>query len=118
MAIPRKAYREKLRWLLAGRPVIQVRDLWVEAGLDRNCYAGTPLESYHHARLIEAGYRPVSLPVLSGTHHTFVLVRSPCTSHSFASAIDPGFLPYLEDGDPLMALLVYRAQKESGHGRT
>lgn len=109
MAIPRNAYREKLRWLLAGRPVIQVRDLWVEAGLDRDCYADTPLESYHLARLIEAGYRPVSVPVL---------IRAPWAADSFAGAIDLGFLPYLEDGDPLMALLVYRAQRESGHGRT
>lgn len=118
MANPSNAYREKLRWLLAGRPVIQVRDLWVEAGLDRDCYADTPLERYHLARLIEAGYRPVSVPVLSGTHRTFVLIRAPWAADSFAGTVDPGFLPYLEDGDPLMALLVYRAQRESGYGRT
>jgi hypothetical protein len=118
MAGPRNVYREKLRWLLAGRPVIQVRDLWVEAGLDRDCYADTPLESYHLARLIEVGYRPVAVRALSGTHRTFVLIRAPWAADSFVGAIDPGFLPYLEDGDPLMALLVYRAQRESGHGRT
>ena len=118
MASLRTAYRERLMRLLAGRPVIQVRDLWVEAGLDRDCYADTPLESYHLARLIEAGYRPVSVPVLSGTHRTLLLVRGPWASDSFEGAIDPGFLPYLEDGDPLIALLVHRAQRESGHGGT
>jgi len=115
---PRNGYREKLRWLLAGRPVIQVRDLWVEAGLDRDCYVDTPLERYHLARLIEAGYRPLSIPVLSGTHRTLLLVRDPWASDSFAGTVDPGLLAYLEDGDPLMALLVHRAQRESGHGRT
>jgi hypothetical protein len=112
MAQPRNSYMEKLMCLLAGRPVIQVKDLWAEAGIDRNRYADTPMESHHLARLVEAGYRPVSVPVFSDSHQTFLLVRGHWASDAFTRAVDPGFVPYLEDGDRLMTLLVQRAQRE------
>jgi hypothetical protein len=100
------AYAKRIRQVLAGKPVIQVNDLWIELGLDKNHYTNTPVERYHFVRLLEAGYHPT---FVSGV---YVLVRGPWVLDAFAEAVDPKFAPYLEDNDPLMELLVCRAQRD------
>jgi hypothetical protein len=122
-----KAYRVRLARYLAGRPVVQLKDLAVEAGLGADYYADSIYMELHHAeKLIDIGYRPVVVPALSGALGVLVLVRKPWPVDR--GAMHPRLLPYLEDGDPLMALLVGRVQREmelagaiaeeSGHGRT
>lgn len=122
-----KAYRVRLARYLAGRPVIQVKDLWAEAGLGADRYADNVYMEAHHAeKLIDIGYRPVFVPAMSGALGVLVLVRKPWPVDR--GTVHPRLLPYLEDGDPLMALLVGRVQREmelagtiaeeSGHGRT
>lgn len=122
-----KAYRVRLARYLAGRPVVQLKDLWAEAGLGADRYADNVYMAAHHAeKLLDIGYRPVVVPAMSGALGVLVLVRKPWPVDG--GAVHPRLLPYLEDGDPLMALLVGRAQREmelagaikeeSGHGRT
>ena len=124
-----KAYRVRLARHLAGRPVVQTKDLAVEAGHGADYYADSVYMAVHHAeRLLDIGYRPVVVPAMSGAVNVLILVRKPWPVDARAGAINPRFLPYLEDGDPLMALLVGRAQremkltetvgKEPDHGRT
>lgn len=119
-----EVYRARLSLLFAGRPVLQVKDLLAEAGLSD---VGDPYIEEHYAdKLMRLGYRPTVVPALSGRLGVLLFVRDPRPQG--APATDPRFLPYLEDGDPLMALLVGRAQREmelagtiaeeSGHGRT
>ena len=123
-----KAYRVRLARHLAGRPVIQVKDLAAEAGLGADYYTADSIYmAVHHAdRLLDIGYRPVVIPAMSGTLGVLILVRKPWPVDR--GAVHPRLRPYLEDGDPLMALLVGRAQREMelagaiteepGHGRT
>lgn len=122
-----KAYRVRLARYLAGRPVIQVKDLWAEAGFGADRYADNVYMAAHHAeRLLGIGYRPVVVPAMSGALGVLILVRKPWPVDR--GAVHPRLLPYLEDGDPLMALLVGRVQREmelagtiteeSYHGRT
>lgn len=122
-----KAQRVRLARYLAGRPVIQVKDLWAEAGLGADRYADNVHMAAHHAeKLLNIGYRPVVVPAMSGAFGALILVRKPWLVDR--GAVHPRLLPYLEDGDPLMALLVGRAQREmelagnvaeeSDHGRT
>jgi len=122
-----KAYRVRLARYLAGRPVVQLKDLAVEAGLGADYYADSIYMELHHAeKLIDIGYRPVVVPTLSGALGVLVLVRKPWPVDR--GAVHPRLLPYLADGDPLMALLVGRVQremeleeaarKELCHGRT
>lgn len=122
-----KAYRVRLARYLAGRPVVQLKDLAVEAGLGADYYADSIYMELHHAeKLIDIGYRPVVVPALSGALGVLVLVRKPWPVDR--GTVHPRLLPYLEDGDLLMALLVGRVQREmelagniaegSGHGRT
>lgn len=122
-----KAYRVRLARYLAGRPVVQLKDLAVEAALGADYYADSVYMELHHAeKLIDIGYRPVVVPTMSGTLGVLVLVRKPWPVDR--GTVHPRLLPYLEDGDPLMALLVGRVQREmelagtvaeeSGHGRT
>lgn len=124
-----KAYRVRLARYLTGRPVIQVKDLWAEAGLGADRYADNVYMEVRHAeRLLDIGYRPVVVPAMSGAANILIFVRKPWPVDVRAGAIHPRFLPYLEDGDPLMALLVGRAQREMeladaiaaecDHGRT
>lgn len=124
-----KAYRVRLARHLAGRPVIQVKDLWAEAGLGADRYAGNVFMEAHHAeRLLDIGYRPVVVPAMSDAVNVLIFVRKTWPVDAHAGAIHPRLLPYLVDGDPLMALLVGRVQREmeltgtiteeSGHGRT
>jgi hypothetical protein len=106
-----KAYRERLARYLFGRPVIQVKDLWVEAGLDADRYAENVfMAGYHAERLLNIGYRPVVVPAMSGALGVLILVRKPWPQDKVK--VHPRLLPYLEDGDPLMALLVGRVQRE------
>lgn len=122
-----KAYRVRLARYLAGRPVVQLKDLAVEAGLGTDYYADSVYMELHHAeKLIDIGYRPVVVPAMSGALGVLVLVRKPWPVDR--GTVHPRLLPYLEDGDPLMALLVGRVQremeleeaarKELCHGRT
>lgn len=122
-----KAQRVRLARYLAGRPVVQVKDLWAEAGLGADRHADNVYMAAHHAeKLLDIGYRPIVVPALSGTLGVLVLVRKPWPVDR--GAVHPRLLPYLEDGDPLMALLVGHVQRqmelagtiaeESGHGRT
>ena len=122
-----KAYRVRLARYLAGRPVVQLKDLAVEVGLGADYYADSVYMELHHAeKLIDIGYRPVVVPALSGALGVLVLVRKPWPVDR--GTVHPRLLPYLEDGDPLMALLVGRvkremeleeaARKELCHGRT
>ncbi len=122
-----KAYRVRLARHLAGRPVIQVKDLWAEAGLGADRYAGhIYMEAHHAERLLDIGYRAVVVPAMSGALGVLLLVRGPWPVDGRAGAVHPRLLPYLQAGDPLMALLVGRAQREmelagtiaeeSGHG--
>lgn len=124
-----KAYRVRLARYLAGRPVVQVKDLWIEAGLGTDRYAGNIFMEAHHAeRLLDIGYRPVVVPAISGGLGVLILVRKPWPVDGRAGEIHPRLLPYIEDGDPLMALLVHRvhremklagtAGEEPGRGRT
>lgn len=104
-----EAYWARLSLLFAGRPVVQVKDLLQEAGLSN---AGHPYVEEHCAdKLMHLGYRPVVVPALSGRLGVLLFVRDSWSQD--AHAMDPGFRPYLEDGDPLMALLVGRAQRDS-----
>lgn len=122
-----KAQRVRLARDLAGRPVIQVKDLWAEAGLGADRYVDNVYMAAHHAeKLLDIGYRPVVVSALSGALGVLVLIRKPWPVDR--GAVHPRLLPYLEDGDPLMALLVGRVQremeleeaarKELCHGRT
>lgn len=122
-----KAYRVRLARYLAGRPVVQLKDLAVEAGLGADYYADSIYMELHHAeKLIDIGYRAVVVPALSGALSVLVLVRKPWPVDR--GTVHPRLLPYLEDGDPLMALLVGRVQREMDlkeaarkelcHGRT
>lgn len=108
-----KAYRVRLARHLAGRPVIQTKDLAVEAGLGADYYADSVYMEAHHAeRLLDIGYRPVIVPAVSGAANVLIFVRGPWPVDSGAGAIHPRLLPYLEDGDPLMVLLVGRVHRE------
>lgn len=120
------AFWKRLRGYLAGRPAVQLKDLWIEAGIDPARYADNIHMKLHHAeRLIRLGYRPVAVPALSGALAVAVFVREPWPEDEH---FHPRLAPYLEDGDPLMALLVGRVQrdmrlaelieKEPCHGRT
>ncbi len=122
-----KAYRVRLARYLAGRPVIQTKDLAIEAALGADYYADSiDMEVHHAERLFDIGYRPVVVPAMSGTLGVLTLVRQPWPVDK--GTVHPRLLPYLEDGDPLMALLVGRVQREMemagdaaeerGHGRT
>lgn len=122
-----KAQRVRQARYLAGRPVIQVKDLWAEAGLGADRYADNVHMAAHHVeKLLYIGYRPVVVPAMSGALGVLILVRKPWPVDRLP--VHPRLMPYLEDGDPLMALLVGRAQREielagaiaeeSGHGRT
>ncbi|MFT4159604.1 hypothetical protein [Shinella sp.] len=122
-----KAQRVRLARYLASRPVIQVKDLWVEAGLGADRYADSVYMAAHHAeKLLDIGYRPVVVPAMSGAANVMIFVRKSWPVDRVE--VHPRLLPYLEDGDPLMALLVGRVQREmelagtiaeeSGHGRT
>lgn len=124
-----KAYRVRLARHLAGRPVIQVKDLAAAAGLGADYYADNVHMALHHAeRLLDIGYRPVVVPTMSGAANVLILVRKPWPVDPRAGAVHPRLLTYLEDGDPLMALLVGRVHREmklaetasgeTGHGRT
>jgi len=110
----------KLARLLAGRPVVQLRDLAEEAGLGRDYYDDglIYMEIAHAERLIDVGYRPVVVPAASGAANVLVFVRGPWPVDAHAGAIHPRLRPYLVDGDPLMALLVGRAQREINLART
>lgn len=110
-----KAYRVRLARYLAGRPVIQVKDLATEAGLGADYYTADHIYmAVHHAeKLLDIGYWPVVVPAMSGAINVLLLVRKPWPVDGRAGAIHPRLLPYLEDGDPLMTLLVYRAQRAS-----
>jgi hypothetical protein len=120
MARPGDANRAMVVRVLAGRPVVQLTDLAEEAGLGRDYYDDglIYLELAHAERLIDAGYRPVIVPVLSGALGVLVFVRGPWPLDAHTGAIHPRLRPYLEDGDPLMALLVGRAQREINLART
>ena len=105
--IPGEANRTLLANLLAGRPVVQLKDLWIEAGLDPDDYADHPhMRDCHRRRLEDAGYRAIMLPAPSGAVTAFV--RGPWPSDAHARPVPAGLRAYLEDGDPLMALLVGR----------
>ena len=109
-----KAYWARLMGYLAGSPVVQVKDLWVEAGLGADRYADHVYMQAHHAeRLLDLGYRPVVVSAMSGAANVLIFVREPWPLDALVGAVHPRLLPYLEDGDPLMALLVYRAQRDS-----
>lgn len=116
-----RSNRDLLACLLAGRQVVQLRDLAEEAGLGRDYYdPGSIYMELHHAeRLMDAGYSPVVVPALSGAVNVVLFVRGPWPVDASAAAPDPALRPYLADGDPLMALLVGRAQgaasRASGH---
>lgn len=104
-----RAYWARLRGYLAGRQVIQVKDLWLAAGLDPHRYADNEYMELHHAEvLLKLGYRPVVVPALSGRLSVLVLVRDPWISEGIGG---DGFERFLGDGDPLMALLVGRARR-------
>ena len=108
-----KAYRVRLARHLAGRPVIQTKDLAVEAGLGADYYADNVYMEAHHAeRLLDIGYRPVIVPAMSGAANVLIFVRGPWPVDARAGPIHPRLLPYLEDGDPLMARLVGRVHRE------
>lgn len=115
---PGDANRALMACLLAGRPVVQLRDLAEEAGLGRDYYdEGRIYMELHHAeRLMGAGYRLVLLPALSGAVRVVVFVRGPWAVDAAADAVPAAMLPYLADGDPLMALLVSRALRASADG--
>lgn len=106
-----EAYWARLSLLFAGRPVVQVKDLLLEAGLSN---AGHPYVEEHYAdKLMHLGYRPVVVPALSGRLGVLLFVRGPWPLDAHAGPVHPRLLPYLEDGDPPMALLVGRAQRDS-----
>lgn len=124
-----RAYWARLRLLFAGRPVVQVKDIRVEAGLGTERYDGDDyVWSCYAEKLVRLGYRPVAVRAMSGAVEVLIYVRGPWPEDAAAPAIHPRLLPYLEDGDPLMALLVGRVQretklaasarKEAHHGRT
>lgn len=117
--VPGDANRALMACLLAGRPVVQLRDLAEEAGLGRDYYdEGRIYMELHHAeRLMDAGYRPVLLPALSGAVRVVVFVRGPWAVDAAAGAVPAAMRPYLADGDPLMALLVGRALRASAERR-
>lgn len=50
---------------------------------------------------------------ISGAANVLIFVREPWPLDAHAGAVHPRLLTYLEGGDPLMALLVYRAQRDS-----
>lgn len=107
------ANRARLMGYLAGRPVVQIRDLWAEAGLGRDRYAGNEyMELVHAERLLGLGYCPVVIPAASGAANVLVFVRGPWPLDAHTGTIHPRLRSYLEDGDPLMALLVGRVQRE------
>lgn len=112
---PGDANRALMACLLAGRPVVQLRDLAEEAGLGRDYYdeGRVYMELQHAERLMDAGYRPVLVPALSGAVSVVVFARGPWAVDAAAEAASAAMLPYLADGDPLMALLVGRAQRSS-----
>jgi hypothetical protein len=112
-ARPGDANRDMLACLLAGRPAVQLRDLAEEAGLGRDYYDESRIymELHHAERLLDAGYRPVVVPALSGAVNVILFVRGPWPVDASVAAPDPAMRPYLADGDPLMALLVGRAQR-------
>ena len=108
-----RAYRARMMGYLAGARVVQLKDLWVTAGLDADCYADNVYMQVHHAdRLLDLGYRPLVVQAVSGAANVLLFVRGPWPLDAHAGAVHPRLLPYLEDGDPLMALLVGRAQRE------
>lgn len=107
--------RDLLSCLLAGREVVQLRDLAEEAGLGRDYYDESRIymELHHAERLIDAGYRLVVVPALSGAVNVALFVRDQWDVDASTEAVDPAMRPYLADGDPLMALLVGRAHRAS-----
>lgn len=71
-----KAYRARMMGYLAGRRVVQVKDLWVEAGIDPDYYGDNVYMEAHHAeRLLDIGYRAVVVPAMSGALGVLILVR-------------------------------------------
>ncbi len=114
LARRQRAHRARMMGCLAGCPVVQIKDLWVEAGLDADRYADhVYMQAYHAERLLNLGYRPVVIPAMSGAANVLIFVREPWALDAHAGTVHPRLRPYLEDGDPLMALLVYRAQRDS-----
>ncbi len=109
-----KAYWARLRGYLAGRPVVQLKDFAIEAGLGDDHYGDNVYMQAHHAeKLLDLGYLPVVVPAISGAANVLIFVREPWPLDAHAGEVHPRLRPYLEDGDPLMALLVYRAQRDS-----
>lgn len=81
---------ERIRHVLAGRPVVRVGDLWEELGRDRYAHLDTPVERVHIVRLLEAGYWPVPVLVLSRTHKMYLFVRGAWASDENAPPVRPG----------------------------
>jgi hypothetical protein len=70
------------------------------------------MRACHRRGLEEAGYRAIWLPAPSGAASVLAFVRGAWPSDAHACKVPPEPLPYLEDGDPLMALLVGRVQHD------
>ncbi|QPC87506.1 hypothetical protein GA830_12690 [Mesorhizobium sp. NBSH29] len=89
-----KAHRARMMGCLAGCPVVQVKDLWVEAGLDLDRYADDVYMQVHHAeRLLNLGYRPVVIPAMSGAANVLIFVREPWALDAHAGAVHPRLRP-------------------------